>query len=439
MKHFKQSVSAVVITIALLAGPSVLPFGESGKAFAQETKKERKTRRTPALRARVYEQLARAQKLGDEGNVGEAVKVLDKVNAKSESMNSYEKAMMYNFYGFIYYNAENYDKAIESFEMVVAQQPIPESFEQSTLFSLSQLSLMQGKFDKSIQHLERWESLQTGEIPAKNYLLKAQARYQQKNYQESLNHINKAVELVESDPEKGVAEENWYILQRAIYYELKQPKEVTEILVKLVRHYNQAKYWTQLGGMYGELGEEKKQLAVMESAYQQGYIEKGSDIFNLAQLYYYHQVPYKAARLMETAVQEGSLDRNLRNMRFLSQCWAAAKENDKAVPVMQVAAELSSDGELDAQLSQIFLNGEQWDKALLSAKTALEKGGLRNPGTSHLVIGMALYNKQEFSAALNSLAEAEKHKSSKKMAQQWQRFVSGEKQSQQRLQAELSS
>lgn len=437
IKQFLRVSILTVSTVAILVAPSIVPVADSGYAYAQEEKKERKTRRTPALRARVYEQLARAQALGDEGKVAEAVEVLDKVKDKSDSMNSYEKAMMYNFYGFIYYNAEKYDEAIASFEQVVAQQPIPESFEQTTLFSLSQLSLMQGKFDKSIQYLERWETLQTGDIPPKNFLLKAQARYQQKQYDVALKHINKAIELVEADPEKGIAEENWYILQRAIYYELKQPKKVTEILVKLVRYYDQPKYWLQLGGMYGEIGEEKKQLAVMESAYQQGYVEKGSDIFNLSQLYYYHQVPYKAARLMEEAFDNGKLEKNLRNLRFLSQCWAAAKENDKAIPVMQAAAELSTDGELNAQLSQIFLNMEQWDKAIAEAEKSIEKGGLRNPGTSHLVIGMALFNKKEFNEALNQLALAEKFKQTRKMAQQWQSFVSGEKKSFERMQAEL--
>lgn len=440
MKRHLMKASTLAATImTMFAAPAIIPVADVGKVYAEEQKKERKTRRTPALRARVYEQLDRAQKFGDEGNVTEAIEVLDKVNAKSDSMNSYEKAMMFNFYGFIYYNAEDYDKAIESFEQVVAQQPIPESFEQSTLFSLSQLSLMQGKFDKSITYLERWESLQVGDIPPKNYLLKAQARYQQKNYEAALEHINNAIALVENDPEKGIAEENWYILQRAIYYELKQPKRVTEILAKLVRYYDQPKYWLQLGGMYGEIGEEKKQLAIMETAYQRGYLEKGSDIFNMAQVYYYHQVPYKAARIMEEALDSGKLERNLRNMRFLSQCWAAARENEKAVPVMQAAADLSPDGELDAQLSQIFLNTEQWDKAIVAAKTSLEKGDLRNPGTSHLVIGMALFNKQEFNAALNELAKAEKFQSSKKMAQQWRTYVTTEKSSFEKLQAELGS
>ena len=74
-----------------------------------------------------------------------------------------------------------------------------------------------------------------------------------------------------------------------MYYELKQSEKVKDVLLKLVKHFDEPKYWVQLGGMYGELGEEKKQLAILETAYQQGYIESGSDMFNLAQLYYYHQ------------------------------------------------------------------------------------------------------------------------------------------------------
>lgn len=436
----KLKLKALAFSVAVASVLYVAPttIESTGYVNAQESKSQRKTKRVPALRGKVYEQLARAQALGDEGKVDEAVAILDEVKGKIDSMNSYERAMMYNFYGFVYYNAEDYDGALASFKQVVEQQPIPETFEQTTLFSLSQLSLMRGNYADTITYLDRWEGLNKGKIPAKNYVLKAQAMYQQKDYQKALGYIETAVKIQEDNPEDGIADENWYILQRAIYYELKQPKKVTEVLVKLVRYYEKPKYWIQLGGMYGEIGEEKKQLAVMEAAYQQGYITKGSDIFNLAQLYYYHQVPYKGARLMEQAMDEGVLDKNLRNLRFLSQCWALAKENEKSIPVMMAAADLSSDGELDAQLGQLFLNTDQWDKAIDSARTAIEKGGLRSPGTSHLVMGMALFNKGEFNEALNQLAEAEKHKSSKKMAQQWKTYVTTEKNNFERLQAELA-
>lgn len=434
MKVINRICSCIIA--GLLVNGSALVTSEV-QAQEQTKASEKQTRRTPALRTRVYDQLARAQSIADEGNTQEAIAVLDEVNSKASSMNSYELAMMHNFYGFVYYNAEQYDKAIASFESVVEQQPIPESFEQSTLFSLAQLHMMRGNYDKTIEYLERWEALQSGELPVKNLVLKAQAMYQKKDYQKASGYINEAIERQENSEEGYKVDENWYVLQRAIYYELKQPKQVTKVLEKMVKLFNQPAYWVQLGGMYGELGEEKKQLAILEAAYQQDYITSSSDIFNLAQLYYYHQAPYKGAKLMEQAMNNGVLEKNLRNLKFLAQCWTLAKENETAVPVMKEAASLSEDGELDAQLSQILLNLERWDEAIASAETALEKGGLRNQGTTHLVLGMAFFNKKRFVDALNQLAEAEKHSTSRGMAQQWSKFVESEKSSYERMQQEL--
>lgn len=428
---------ATLMALGLQAAPLVLD-GQSVMAQEQAAG-EKKTRRTPALRSRVYDQLARAQALADQGSTADAIEALNSVEARSRSMNSYELAMMYNFYGFIYYNAEDYDNAIASFAKVVEQSPIPESLEQGTLYSLAQLHMMRGNYDETIENLERWEALQQGQIPAKNLVLKAQAMYQKKDYQAAIGYMNEAIELQENSEQGFKVEENWYVLQRAIYYELKQPENVTQVLEKMVKLFDKPEYWIQLGGMYGELGDEKKQFAILEAAYQQGYITKSSDVFNLAQLYYYHQVPYKGARLMEQAMDNGVLEDNLRNLKFLAQCWSLAKENEKAIPVMAKAADLSEDGEMDAQLAQIYLNTEQWDKAIASANTALEKGDLQNQGVTHLVLGMAYFNKRNFVESINQLAEAEKHSSSRAMARQWGKYVQTEKVSYERLKAELGS
>ena len=432
-KTISQMVALTLLATSSYLLPSISPLGV---VQAQQQQDERKTRRTPALRAKVYEQLARAQALADDGKTDEALAALDNVKDKASSMNSYELAMLYNFYGFTYYNTEQYGNAITAFERVVEQQPIPESFELSTLFSLAQLHMMQGNYTKTLSVLERWEALNSGEIPANNHLIKAQAMYQQKDYQRASGFINQAIEMVEK--EGKVPDENWYVLQRAVYFELKQPEKVKDVLVKMVRHYNDGQYWIQLAGMYGELGEEKKQLAILEAAYQQGYITSASDVFNLAQLYYYHQVPVKGARLMEKAMQTGVLERNLRNLKFTASCWSLAKQDDKAIPVLIAAASMSDDGEIEAQLGQMYLNMEAYDKAIAAATAALQKGGLRNQGMSHLVLGMAYFNQQRFSDALIELAKAEKFDSTKRIALQWGKYVEAEKVNFDALKAELS-
>jgi tetratricopeptide (TPR) repeat protein len=142
---------------------------------------------------------------------------------------------------------------------------------------------------------------------------------------------------------------------------------------------------------------------------------------------------------MQAAIDKGVLPSNLTNLTFLSQSWSAAKENEKALPVMMAAAQLSENGELDAQLGQVYLNMENFDKAIEASQRALVKGKLRNEGTTYLVLGMAHFNKGQFAESLNNLAKAEQYNTSKLVAKQWAKYVSGEKNNQERLRNELSS
>ena len=141
---------------------------------------------------------------------------------------------------------------------------------------------------------------------------------------------------------------------------------------------------------------------------------------------------------MEQGLEDGVLEKNLRNWKFLGQSWQLAKETDKAIPALTEAAALADDGELEVQLAQIYLNSEQWEQAIAAADKAVEKGQLRNPGMPHLVKGMALYNTQQYVAAMEQLAQAEAYDKSRAMAQQWLKFVETEKTSQEQLSAELS-
>nr|WP_322786672.1 hypothetical protein [Paraglaciecola psychrophila] len=175
-----MAINKLILKLAtLLLMTSVLSSGvQVSVVNAQEVEVERKTKRVPTLRSKVYDQLSRAQGLADAGNQAEAFVILDNVKSKASSMNSYELAMMFNFYAFIHYEAENYDQAIAAFENVVQQQPIPETFEQATLFSLAQLHMMRGNYDKTIANIERWEDIQktlypSKDIPAKKFGIKS--------------------------------------------------------------------------------------------------------------------------------------------------------------------------------------------------------------------------------------------------------------------------
>ena len=290
---------------------------------------KREAKRVPAMRNRVYSQLARAQQLADSGDKIAGFEVLDEVQERIEQLNSYERAMMWNFYGFMYYGNDDIDNAVDAFEQVIAQEAIPDSLYLSTVYSLAQLAMQQQDYSKALGFLQQWQANSDKELQASQHILFAQVYYQDKKYSNALTHINQAVDMANAKGE--TPKENWLILQRAAYYELKQPHKVTAVMEQLVRLYQKPEYWLQLAGMYGEIGEEKKQLGAMETAWQAGYVTKPNDIVMLAQLYLFNQLPFKAAKLLDDAIANGVVIADEKRIQLMAQAYMMAKEDDKAI------------------------------------------------------------------------------------------------------------
>jgi tetratricopeptide (TPR) repeat protein len=431
------------LSIALLFSAPVVLSENIGGNIAQaqdqvkaqgDSAKKSTSVKVPAMRNRVYTQLARAQKLADEGNGLEGFDVLDEVQDRIESLNSYERAMLWNFYGFMYYGNDDVASAIDSFEKVIKEQAIPESLRLSTLYSLAQLSMQMQNFPQSLVFLGLWQASNPKEMTDTQQVLFAQVYYQNKEYQQSLNYVSKAV--AQSIAANEIPKENWLVLQRANYFELKQPIEVTSVIENLVRYYNKPKYWLQLSAMYGEIGEEGKQLAVMESAWQAGYVTQPTDIITLVQLYRYHQVPIKAANLLAEAIDNGKVIAEEKYLDMLAKAYIAAKDDEKSIPVLINAAKISDTGKFDAHLAQAYLNLEKWQLAIKSADKALNHGGLdseTNLGNMYLVKGMAAFNLQQFEQSLSAFEQATKVKSSAKTAKQWFKYVEKEQGAKQKL------
>ena len=432
----KRKVISCFSIALLFSAPVVLSQNMGGNiAQAQNPSAKKSTSvKVPAMRNRVYTQLARAQKLADEGNGLEGFDVLDEVQDRIDSLNSYERAMLWNFYGFMYYGNDDIASAIDSFEKVVSEKEIPNSLRLSTLYSLAQLSMQLQNFDQSLTFLGLWKESNPKEMTNTQQVLFAQVHYQNKQYKQSLSYVSKAIE--QSETANEVPKENWLILQRASYFQLKQPIDVTRVIENLVRYYNKPKYWLQLSAMYGEIGEEEKQLAVMESSWQAGYVTKSTDIITLVQLYRYHNVPIKAANLLAEAIDNGKVVAQEKYLDMLAQAYIAAKDDEKSIPVLIKAAEIGETGKFDAHLAQAYLNLEKWQLAINSADKALERGKLDSESTEgnmYLVKGMAAFNLQNFEQSLVAFSQAKKVKSSAKTAKQWFHYVQKEQGAKQKL------
>lgn len=403
----------------------------------QEHKSYRASKKVPAMRNRVYTQLARAQKLADEGNKTEGLAVLAEVESRLDNLNGYEQAMLYNFYGFMYYANDDVEKAINSFTKVISnEKAIPDSLLISTRYSLAQLSMQKQDFDGALTHLKQWQKVNNKPLTANQEMLFAQVYYQDKHYIDSLLHIENAINT--ANEANKPAKENWLVLQRATLYELEKPKQVTKVMEQLVSLYSKPQYWLQLAGMYGEIGEEEKQVAVMEAAYQAGYISKSSDIMTLAQLYQFHGAPYKAAELLKEAIAQGTVVAKENTLDLLARAYLSAKESNQAIEVLKTLSKIADNGKYDALLSQTYLNTEQWKQAIIYADKAIVKSNDDSStsylGNMYLAKGMANFNLKEFKNSLSAFEKAEKLPKIKKTAQQWTKYVVREQEAFQRYQ-----
>jgi len=396
-------------------------------ASAQVKRKEdkesgRKTKETVAMSQPVYEALTEIQALVEAEQYSEALAEIKKVQQKKK-LSPYESAQIWNLTAYTYYLMENYKGAIGAYEQVLSQPDLPEALQQSTLKTLAQLQFTIEEFQKALEIINRLIAM-LDEPAADVYMLKGQAYFQMGKFSDALDPIKIAVQMYRDQGK--VPNENWLLLLRVIYWEMKDFPNMLIVLEELVEEYPKDSYVLTLAGVYSELGDTKKQLALTEALYDAGYIDGKTHAVNLANLYLLHGIPYKAAAILQKEIDAGNVEPDVRNLRLLSQAWYQARNDRKSIPPLVQAAAMSEDGELYMRLAQSYLNLEMWGEAAEAAKKGLAVGKLKRKDTANIMYGMALFNQRKLEQARRIFQEAGKDNRSKRAAGQWIKYVDSE-------------
>lgn len=355
---------------------------------------------------------------------GALVVLKDLETRKAAKYTSFEKANLWNYFGWIYYSLEDFKQAIRYYEKVLKEEQLSDALKLGTLYTLAQLQFVQEDYRAAIDLLKQWMAIQPI-VGADAYVLLAQGYYQLGDMKQAMTNVDIAVDRFES---KGkIPRENWYALQRAVYYDKGDNKKVIQILQKMVKHYPKATYWKQLSGMYGTVGREKDQLHSLETAYLMGAVTKEKELMNLAYLFMGEDAPYKAAKIIDKGIKNKQIEETSKNLEVLATAWRLAQEVKKSIPEMEKAASKSDKGDLYARLAGIYLDGDQNKKAIATGNKAIKKGGVKRIDQLHIVMGMALVNEKQYAKGIEHFKKAAKDKRSKKFAVQWQQFAEGEK------------
>ncbi|MDT8319614.1 MAG: tetratricopeptide repeat protein [Xanthomonadales bacterium] len=415
---YRLKMKPIAILLSALLGSCVI----STAMAAEDEDSDRKTKQTVAMSQQVYEKLTEIQELVEAKDYASAQIAIDELKLR-KGLSDYEKAQVWNLSGYSYYLQERYGDAIRAYEQVLAQPDLPEALQLSTLKTMAQLQFTQEDYEAALVTVRRLMTA-VAEPAADVYMLEGQALFQLARYDEALAPIKTAVEMFEAQGQ--VPKENWLLLLRVIYFEQKNYDAMIDVVKKLIAHYPKDTYVLTLAGVYSELGNTKKQLALTEVLYEKGYLNSASHVTNLANLYLLHGLPYKAAQVLEREMASDVVESNERNLRLLSQAWYQAREDEKAIPPLQQAAKLSEDGELYIRLAQAHINLENWGEAAAAAQKGLQMGGLKRDDTANIMLGMALFNQKRLEQARQAFAKAARDNRSKRAAEQWMAYVDSE-------------
>ena len=336
---------------------------------------------------------------------------LDKENIKS-----YDKAVINQTLGYAYNAQENYKRSIESFVKAVRSDVLPDKVSHELTYIIAQLYIHSEKYTEGLSYLDKWFEKESNPS-SEAHLLAASAYYPINQFKKLIPHAKSAIE------KSDAPQQSWYELLIAGYYETRMYRDAALLLETMINKYpDNDSYWLQLVAVYQQNKQEKKALAISELAYEKG-ILKGDDIIQLAQTYLYLQLPLEAAAILDSEINNGTIDYSKTNIELLSNSWLLAHDEEKAAFILEQYVSRFNDISLRYKLAYIYVELENWDKAKNTLEAVVtDKNITIQPeieATAWLLLGISSYHKKDTVRSKQALNKALAFKQTRDHARWW--------------------
>ena len=335
------------------------------------------------------------------------------------NLSKYEKAVVYQFMGFVFVQQNKIDDAIKVFSKTVDLNVLSNTQHQSTQFNLASLYGSREEWDLTINALMKFYEFEREPV-AESYIMTGIAYFQKGLPLEALPYIHIA-------NEKAIKpKESWLQLELAILFINKRYDEAIEVVKKLSTYWpEKEKYWETMAGTYMEMQKDANALAALSLGYKNNAISKAETLENLARLNLYLEIPYQAATLIERNIQDGNIENSEKNLRLLLGAWTAAREFNKAIAVIDILAPITGEGKLYIQKAMLLNENGDWEGVKDATVKALYDEELENKGDVFILRGMAETELGYYDQAIESFTQAMEigTETNKKNAEAWIEYV----------------
>ncbi|MBL9188533.1 MAG: hypothetical protein JNK23_13705 [Opitutaceae bacterium] len=225
--------------------------------------------------------------------------------------------------------------------------------------------------------------------------------------------------------------ESFYQLYLALLQQQNDLVASAEIL-ELVLKQNPSKkdYWAMLFAIYLQLNDKAREkdpaqardylvraIVTLERAQALGFLNTPKDNMNLVSFYLIANQFTKGTELLYNGMKKGTIESEPHNWRILGRYYQEANLYQQAVNVLKEAATLfPTNGELEVQIAQIYLQMEKTREAFTHAKLAVSKGNFKDtkPYGVHYLKAYTAYELGDLEESMKALEEAQKFKEHEK-------------------------
>jgi tetratricopeptide (TPR) repeat protein len=389
------------------------------------------------------------EKEEDDPDWDEAKLILTELLNKKDELKSYDRSVIWNYWGYIYFSEENYDRAMYAYEQLLSEPEATIPLRTASLLTLAQLNLVKENWDKGINLILQWMD-EVEKVTAQSYYLLGSAYFQKEDYVKARSSMEEAIKLAEEEGYRP--KENWYVLLAACFSELKDQKIIGAqfaleqqlgIYEILVNYYPKKIYFLQLGGTYQQMDREEDYMITLKAAFEKDLLDKEGEYLALAQLLLLSKSPYWAAQVLvagqnkkvilkdEKTGKESTVPvvkDTEKNLKLLADSWRMAQEIDKAIPILEKAAKMSKDGDTYVLLGNLYLFEDRMQDSIRAIEAGLKKSKVKSRSQAQLVLGQAYFELEQFDEAKKQFRAAARDddKRIKKTANSWIKYAENE-------------
>ena len=313
---------------------------------------------------------------------------------RSQVLNCYEEGAALRLGAAIKIQTDDLDGAVADLLTAIDRGYIPETELKNTYYNISQIYLSGDDKVKALEYFNLW--MEKGGVPDRNQSWTLAVLYQQMDrFPEALVWAERVLEADGPGADRPVYDFLIFLYDKTGDYAKKA--ELLELL--LARDPSDRRLWDAIAGDYFRGGQDRKAFEVQKAMYLGGLLQTEDELMRIVNFYNSFDVPYASAKILEKEMNAGRISRNYQRLELLANLYQVAREFDRAIPVIEQAAEMAPDGKMYERLGRSFSELQQWAEAEDALIKAIDKGGLADAGLAWVLVGQSRYERDDRSGA----------------------------------------